>query len=126
VIANVNFSDTVTLGSAIVMILIGLLGVMTLVYGARWKAAFSVAEANSDAWKETAQRLELELHDVKAELEKVRARLQELEMMPDVTVVHGLLLDHIAVERGWWETHEAKAEDRCIRLIAAIKQGGPV
>ena len=64
-IIAVQFRETVSLGSIVVAGLVGIVGLMTLFYGAKWKSLYNLEVANAKAWEATAHRFETELHIVK-------------------------------------------------------------
>ena len=125
--AAVAFKDTITLGSIIVGFLIGLSGLAVFFYGVKWKSAYLVAEANAEAWHATSDRLERELDELRGEITTLRARLAELEALPDVAAVHRTLVRHDEATAQAMRQHDANAEKRAVRLIEAIQslpQGG--
>lgn len=70
---EINWSTTITLGSLIVGILVGVAGLSTFAYGVKWKTAYEAEKARGDslsdgreAYKLRGDRLEGELADCKA------------------------------------------------------------
>lgn len=149
-----NWSSTVTLGSVIVGILLGLAGLATFGYGIRWKSNYDVEKARSDsledgvrAYKERADRLELQMRELRTDHDKLAgdllesrslvARLEQLpnlerilELMGDLAVKQDAQLDRHAREietqiASALNNHDAMAKERFSEIITLLKLEDP-
>lgn len=119
------FKDTITLGSLIVAALVGLGGLAVFFYGVRWKTAYLVAEANAEAWHKTAERLEEEMKSLREQVQVLRARVAELETLPDVSHVLKAVIDHDKAQGESWRLHNTEANGRADRIVNAIRELKP-
>jgi len=101
IIGNIDWSSTITLGSVIIGILLGLSGLAIFGYGVKYKTAYEAERAVSgslkdgrEAFKARADRLEQELKDSKAreadlsdQIIDCKSQLARLEERPDLTRV---------------------------------------
>jgi len=119
-----ELNNTITLGSALVAITVGLGTIVGVVYGAKWKNAALVEKANAEAYKETAERFSIEIQSLRIEVEALRMRVAELEKLPDYATLLKAITTHD--ERASKELskalhqHDDHAELRTSRIIDAI------
>jgi len=104
----IQFTETVTLGGAIIAAMLAFAGLMTYAYGVRWKAAYQVAEANAAAWEDSAHRLNQEVVALREEVAVLKAKVDELQQH-DMEAV----LDVMA-------RHERQAAERFERTISVL------
>lgn len=128
-ISEIDFMHLVSSVSVILGTLVALSGVVAIIYGARWKTAAQVEAANAAAWEATASRLEREVSELREqlrrhreEIDKLRARISELEHLPDVATVYKALQEHDARAAEAMKMHDANAEKRANRIIAVMEE----
>jgi hypothetical protein len=99
--ASIDYKHTITLGSIILGIIVGLAGLVVFAYGARWKAAYEAEHAVVDslmegreAYKLRADRLEDELIERHRQLVSCTEAIGEqkqtiarLEALPNLSIV---------------------------------------
>lgn len=143
----VKFSETVTLGSALLGILIALATIVTIMYGVKYKALASqqekvieTLEAGVGAWKETAERHELEKKVTADLVATQKATIARLESLPNLAIILDKMAekemrqDEMAKERlahaiglvkemneDMWAQHEAHANRRTSELSAVLR-----
>ena len=71
-IAAIHFTDTITLGSILIGILLGVGGLATYGYGVRWKANYEVEKARADALAEGREAYKTQVD----RLEQLRMKLE--------------------------------------------------
>jgi len=105
---GVTYHDTITLGSVIFGVVIGLPGLFGLLYGARQKANAQVAEESATvamqgraAFKDAAERLGSEKDELQAEIGRLNGLVSELEKRPQFDDMLKMLerMDAAAAER---------------------------
>lgn len=111
-----QFADTITAGSVVIAILVGLSGLTTFLYGVRWKTTAQVNEANAKAWQETAQRLEGEVIGLREKVARLEAQVADLRKH-DLEHVMQALVGH---EKSASERHE-----RTISVLGEIRDRLP-
>ena len=79
-IAVVHFTDTITLGSIIIGVLVGVGGLATYGYGVRWKANYEVEKARADALEQGREAFRVQADRLHRELEMCKADRDKLEM----------------------------------------------
>ena len=126
-LASVHFTDTVTLGAA-VLASVGVLATLVgILYGVRYKVAYEAASAAAQELrltladeKDHVRRLDDVLTATRGQLEIAQKTINRLESMPNLAALAELLDKH---EVRAQERHEATS-----RVLAAlahrIEQGG--
>jgi len=91
-LAALRFSDTITLGSIIVGLLLGVTGLAVFAYGARWKAAYETERVTAKsleegrlAFQQRSERVEADLREALEQALDLRARIKQLEQATDLT-----------------------------------------
>ena len=79
-LAAVHFTDTITLGSILIGILLGIGGLATYGYGVRWKANYEVEKARADALAEGREAFKTQADRLQRELEMCQDDRDKLEM----------------------------------------------
>lgn len=122
----VHVTDTITLGSIIVGILLGLAGLATLGYGARWKAAAQVAEENARVSAEGREAYRLQAERLHGELGSEREHVARLESTRSLEPVLAAVLDGFSAhEQRAQERHEmnmAQGERHLVLLSQLVEQ----
>jgi hypothetical protein len=104
---GVDFTHTITLGSLIVGVIVGLAGLAVLAHGARWKANYEIERARADsldegreAYEKRSRRLEQELKEAQAQsielaqvLGDAKETIARLEQLPNLERVIGLMAE---------------------------------
>ena len=87
--AFVTFRDTINLGSIILGVVVGVPGIIGLLYGAKWKAAADVAEETAgiaeqgrEAYRLAAQRLGSEKDQANEQIAVLQAKVKHMESYP--------------------------------------------
>lgn len=104
----IHFHDTITLGSALVMVTVALAGFFWIFYGTKWKANYDLEhitvlslEEGRAAFQQRAERLEAELRDALGEVTELKAKVSKLEQATDLTpVLDQMHREHTTILRG--------------------------
>lgn len=128
-LSAIEWESTVTLGGIVLGALAAAAGLLTYAYGARWKTAAQVNEANARAWEETAHRLDERIRALEAEhgncrdqLNLLRARIVELEALPDLAAIQASLKEHDEQTSRIMIEHDQHAEIRAQKIIDALHE----
>lgn len=130
---EINWSSTITLGSLIIGVLLGLASLAVFGYGVKWKTAYEAERATAlslrdgrEAYKLRGDRLEGELADARArevahvaELLECHTALARLEERPDLNKVLQILGEQSVREDAAAEKRAEKAVERLGELFAA-------
>jgi chromosome segregation ATPase len=128
-VIGVEFTETITLGGVLLAVLVAVAGLATYAYGLRWKTAYEVERANAAAWEHTSARMEERIRALESEhgecsdqLRSLRARVAELESLPDLAVVMEAIAKHDQAVGAELRRHDEHAEKRAARIVAAIER----
>lgn len=138
IVLAVDFEQTVGLGSLLVGLLVAFVGLVVLFYGARWRAAYTIAATQ-------AEELRKALNDERGRAERAEAREREslvvladqkqtisrLEALPDLSKILEFLAkqeegatvrtrDAVAAVESFLAVHEERAQDRHESQIAVL------
>ena len=78
IVGAVNWSATITLGSIILGIIVGLAGLATFGYGVRWKTAYETERATAESLRDGREAFELRGDRLAMELREARQQIQEM------------------------------------------------
>lgn len=104
-IAAVHFTSTVTLGSVVIGILLGVGGLATYGYGVRWKANYEVEKARADALAEGREAFKTQADRLHRELEMCKDDRDKLEMTRSLEPALKLMEDGFDELRKALQTH---------------------
>ena len=105
IIAAVHFTDTITLGSILIGILLGIGGLATYGYGVRWKANYEVEKARADALSEGREAFRTQADRLHRELELCKADREKLEMTRSLEPVLQVMAEGFAQSKRDLEAH---------------------
>ena len=110
--AAVHFTDTITLGSIVVGILLGIAGLSAFAYGVRWKSAAQVADATVATLREGREAYRVQSERLQGELLEASQRLKELEATRSLEPVLQAIVDGFHRMELRFQEHEERAQER--------------
>lgn len=137
-ILAVDFEQTVGLGSLLVGLIVAFVGLVILFYGARWRAAYTVAATQADELRKAlgdergrAERAETRERDSLRILAEQKQTITRLESLPDLSRILDYLAkqeegavvrarDAVAAVESFLAVHEERAQDRHESQIAVL------
>ena len=105
IIAVVHFTDTITLGSILIGILLGIGGLATYGYGVRWKANYEVEKARADALSEGREAFKTQVDRLQRELEMCKDERDKLAMTRSLEPVIKVIAEGFAQSKRDLEAH---------------------
>lgn len=108
---GVEFTDTITLGGAILMAISTFGAVIGVVYGTRYRVAFEAASHAADELRKALQDAELRVDHLEEEIRELRGRLLELSRRPDLSRLEQVIIKH-----------ENRAEERHRQSLALFER----
>ena len=105
VLAAVHFTDTITLGSILIGILLGIGGLATYGYGVRWKANYEVEKARADALAEGREAYKTQVDRLERELEMCKDERDKLALTRSLEPVLQVIADGFAQSKRDLEKH---------------------
>ena len=104
-IAAIHFTDTITLGSILIGILLGIGGLATYGYGVRWKANYEVEKARADALAEGREAYKTQVDRLERELEMCKDERDKLALTRSLEPVLQVIADGFAQSKRDLEKH---------------------
>jgi DNA-binding transcriptional regulator YbjK len=118
----VTFQDSISLGTLLVMLVLGVAGVIGLVYGGRYRIAYEAASAAAKELREALRDAHDRLDEALRELGDAKEVIQRYEQLPNMERIVTLMTEQAERQDNRFSARLEESERRAdIRAGEAVK-----